>query len=191
MNPTQRYPSIMLVALLLFPFASCTMTPDSASSESASAQNVNLIEALGSDAFKIANTDEVLLNAIEIIDVVEFRSRSESTILRVIVTGPTAATDYGVYKRLVLVFNNGYEMPNRTAVFDLGSVGNVNAISQTAADRIQISANLFEVSAQSYPGDITIDVNIAELLAAEAEAESAEDYSDEGTLKSHVVLRIR
>jgi hypothetical protein len=167
------------------------MTPDSASSESASAQNVNLIEALGSDAFKIANTDEVLLNALKIIDVVEFKSRSESTILRVIVTGPTAATDYGAYKRLVLVFNNGYEMPNRTAVFDLGSVGNVNAISRTAADRIQISANLFEVSGQSYPGDITIDVNLAELLAAEAEAESAEDYSDEGTLKSHVVLRIR
>ena len=92
--------------------------------------------------FWIANSDPIpqmsVLN-IENIYSFDFENRS----VRLIVGGAGGATDYGPYRRAYLIFDNGYEMPWRYAVYHLGAFGSVSEVSKKSETELLIEAVLY------------------------------------------------
>jgi hypothetical protein len=185
-----RKSSFLLVAsIFLLLASSCSLSSEKTEVETTSTRQIRVNDVPDADVFKIENSEEVLLNAVNIMELYDFGPDSEYISFRLIVTGPTAATDYGTYSKLVLVFNNGTEYPNRTSVFELGNVGGVYSVELITPERVQIKVHLLDIIDSQYTGDVTMDVDLSAVIAEENRQIELTDAID-GTMPSYVTVRV-
>ena len=80
------------------------------------------------DKFQERNIIDAELNVLDIDQIYKFEASKGE--VRIIVTGSGGATDFGPYKTTYLIFDNGFEMPWRYAVYDIGNLGIVSSVKQ-------------------------------------------------------------
>jgi hypothetical protein len=118
--------------------------------------------------FLISNSEPIpQIDVLGIESVYSFNFDNKS--VRVVIGGAGGATDFGAYKSAYLVFDNGYEMPWRHAIYDLGSFGNVETVSKKSESEIVMEVRLYsklESSTCEYC-KLKITVNLSDVLKKE------------------------
>ncbi len=107
-----------------------------------SEQNVKAEKELKSDlTLNINNQKDLQINPIDIDKIYNFQV--ENYKVNLIVMGSSGATDFGAYCKTYLVFDNGYEMPRRYALFYIGSFGSLKKVTQIKSNVLKLEGVLF------------------------------------------------
>jgi len=148
------------------------------------------VELLNTDnLIRIKNSETESINVKAINELYKFKS--ENYYIRIIVSGSGGATDFGAYRNVFVVFDNGYEMPNRTAVFAIGRIGYLNDVTMTSESEIVLNCEGYgqELNGEDNMNVSKIIINISEVLKKEKAFDKASDYF-EGSINSHVLVGI-
>lgn len=138
--------------------------------------------------FWIANSDPIpQMSVLDFESLYTFKYANKS--VRLIVGGAGGATDFGPYRSAYLVFDNGYEMPWRYAIYDLGSFGSIDEVSKTSDSELLIKAMLYsklEDSECEYC-NLSITLDLSEVLAKE---ERLDQEMTEGSIVSQIKVSL-
>ncbi len=139
------------------------------------------------EEFLVSNSIEKL-DVINIDEIYKFDiSKGE---IRIIVKGNGGATDFGPYKTTYLVYDNGFEMPWRYAVYEIGQFGEINNIIQKSNSIYEINGILYSndnTEIDCYNCDIIIKVNISNVINEEI---NISDSSIEGNIDSQIKISL-
>lgn len=111
--------------------------------------------------------------------------------IKVVISGNRGATDFGTYRNVYLIFDNGYEMPNRNAVFEIGRISYLNSTMMISESEIVLDCVGYEQEFKG-EGDINVSkvtIDISDVLMKEKLLdETSDDF--EGSIESYVSLRV-
>lgn len=143
----------------------------------------------GGNLFIVKNSVDISI-PVEKIDLVHrFESNETGGGFHCVTTSENSATDYGPYRELYFVFENEYEMPHRTAVYHIGSLGQISSFKKRSSGIYEVEGHLFSHDGKEIQAKvkITIDAN------AVIEVNSALDKADEnveGDMQSQIIVTV-
>ncbi|WP_158729056.1 MULTISPECIES: hypothetical protein [unclassified Flavobacterium] len=139
----------------------------------------------------IQNENNLLINSVDIDKVYDFKVKEYK--VKIIVLGSGGATDFGAYRKTYLVFDNGYEMPRRYALFCIGNFGTIDKVIQIKPEVLYIEGKLFRENDKSEQicnnCNIQANIDISNLIKQEKERDKLNDES-EGNVNSKIKLSI-
>lgn len=139
----------------------------------------------------IQNENNLLINSVDIDKVYDFKVKEYK--VKIIVLGSGGATDFGAYRKTYLVFDNGYEMPRRYALFYIGNFGTLEKVIQIKPDLLKLEGKLFRENDKNEQicnnCNIEADIDISNLIQQEKERDKLNDES-EGNVNSEIKVSI-
>lgn len=139
----------------------------------------------------IENENNLLINSVDIDKVYDFKFKEYK--VKIIVLGSGGATDFGAYRKTYLVFDNGYEMPRRYALFCIGNFGTLEKVIQIKPDVLKLEGKLFRENDKNEQicnnCNIEADIDISNLIQQEKERDKLNDES-EGNVNSEIKVSI-
>ena len=139
----------------------------------------------------IQNENNLLINSVDIDKVHDFKVKEYK--VKIIVLGSGGATDFGANRKTYLVFDNGYELPRRYALFCIGNFGTIDKVIQIKPDELNIEGKLFRENDKNEQicnnCNIQANIDISNLIQQEKERDKLNDES-EGNVNSEIKVSI-
>ena len=139
----------------------------------------------------IQNENNLLINSVDIDKVYDFKFKEYK--IKIIVLGSGGATDFGAYRKTYLVFDNGYELTRRYALFYIGNFGTLEKVIQIKPDVLKLEGKSFRENDKNEQicnnCNIEADIDISNLIKQEKERDKLNDES-EGNVNSEIKVSI-
>lgn len=139
----------------------------------------------------IKNRHELRISPLDIDQLYNFKV--ENYKVKLIALGSGEATDFGAYMQAYLVFDNGYEMPRRYALFYLGNFGSINQVNQISDKVFKLEGKLFSENGHKVQicdsCNVEVAVDISHLIQKEKQFDTSDD-SKEGDIDSEIQVSI-
>jgi len=148
-------------------------------------EQINLLK----ESFVISNSKNVSLPVETIDKVHKFKRNEKGGSFRCVTTASGGATDVGAYNELYFIFDNGFEMPYRTAIFKIGNLGEINSFKKITNSKYEIKGWMFDFKGIYSENEVVITIDASDVIKQENK-HNANNTDFEGDLSSKLVVSV-
>ncbi len=138
-------------------------------------------------AFEIENINPVAIPLDKIDQVYKFKPENSGDNFRCVTTYSPFATDIGTYNELYLLFNNGCEMPHRSAIFLVGTFFDIVSFEKILESVFQIQCIMFEQNELFFRAEVSLRIDASDVVNKEKQYRSSGSMV-EGAIPSKILV---